>query len=34
MDKQAQEMAENEETVATKAKSDESNLPRGLLHTY
>ena len=34
MDKQAQEMAENEDTVGTKAKSDESNLPRGLLHKY
>ena len=34
MDKQAKEMAENEETIATKAKSEESNLPRGLLHKY
>lgn len=32
MDKQAKEMAENEETVATNAKSNESDLSRGLLH--
>ena len=35
MDKQAKEMAENnEETVTSKATSDESDLPRGLLRNH